>query len=81
MEAADPPQWLQTALKKRHIRDSAIEDFVRHHSSSAEALQTDGSNAKATQPTVRSDNVDGILHGISSGEVTATTLCTSYICR
>ena len=63
----DTPRWLQTVHLKRNTRDTLIDDFLKHHSAAVD--QNDP------------DNVDDIVHGISSGTVTATALCISYISR
>lgn len=69
--------WTQTAQEKRRLRDEAIQRVQP-------LLQDVNGTANptaATRDPSAIDNVDGILRAVSSGAVTATGLCTAFICR
>jgi amidase len=67
--ASTRPQWQETVVKKRQLRDEAIQSFVDGHSTSKNTA------------SASIDQVEGILNAVSSGTVTASELCIVYIHR
>ncbi|PSN59488.1 amidase [Corynespora cassiicola Philippines] len=76
------PTWLQTANRKRCLRDEAIQKFLDTQT----ALQLDASGPTAPEngfyrDVTHTDQVGTILQAILSRAVTASQLCSAYISR
>jgi len=80
MAASGAPQWLQTVNKKHLARENAINSFLETHKTRLEA-NTSGDRNSGPGDVTAIDGVQDTLQAISSGTVSAVTLCVAYVHR
>ncbi|CAG5169612.1 uncharacterized protein ALTATR162_LOCUS7055 [Alternaria atra] len=80
MATSEMSQWLQTATKKRTIRDDAIQKFTDAQAAPTE--QPNGSSeSQSNQNLTAIGDAEIILEAIMSRAVTASQLLSAYINR
>ncbi|KAK1918485.1 hypothetical protein P3342_001403 [Pyrenophora teres f. teres] len=80
MTVSDAPQWLQTATRKKQLRDEAIQRFVDAETTLSELNGSQDTNGNLDELTAV-DGVDSVSIAITSRAMTASQLLHAYINR
>ncbi|KAE8832858.1 hypothetical protein PTNB73_09740 [Pyrenophora teres f. teres] len=80
MTVSDALQWLQTATKKKQLRDEAIQRFVDAETTLSELNGSQDTNGNLDELTAV-DGVDSVSIAITSRAMTASQLLHAYINR